>query len=90
MRFLTAAILSISFAVGSAEAAEAAKKKPSRVKAMFRSVGALAGGSLLADPYQEVRTASAKNVTPSSEQSGRASEKPAPPAEKSEKPQPPK
>ena len=86
MRFLTAVILSISFAVGSADAAEPAKKKPSRMKTMFRSVGALAGGALLADPYQEVK---AKHVTPS-EKSGRGSEKPAPPAEKSEKPQPPK
>jgi hypothetical protein len=91
MKFLTAAILSISLLVPGAIGAEAAKKKPSRLKSMFRSVGVFAGNSILADPYQDVRSTrnrSSNNVMPAAAgQSSRATEKQAQPVEKSEAPQ---
>jgi hypothetical protein len=90
MRFLSAAILSISLLVPGAIGAEAAKKKPSRARSFFHSVGAFAAGTVLVDPYQEVRStrnrSSSHNVMPAAEQSSPATETQAPPAEKSEKP----
>lgn len=90
MRFLTAAILSISLLVPGAIGSQA--KKPSRFKSIVRSVGAFAGNSLLADPYQDVQTStrnrrSGNRAMPAAEKSSPENEKQPPPAERSETPQ---
>lgn len=94
MRFLTALVLSISFAAAGANAAETAvKQKSSRAKSILRAMGSLGGGLVLVDPYQEVRPSSkkaAKPAAPSAPESAPVSETLLPPTEKSETPQPPK
>ena len=90
MRFLSALVLSISFAVTGANGAEPAEKvKQSRGKSILRAVGSFSAGLLLADPYQEVRSSkkTAKPAEPSPLRSAPESEKQQPPAEKSETPQ---
>jgi hypothetical protein len=94
MRFLTALILSISFAVAGENASEGASKpKQSRGKSILRAIGNFGGSLVLSDPYQEVRS-SKKSVrqqpATSPSQSAPESETPQPPAEKSETHQPQK
>ena len=92
MRFLTAAILSISLAVAGQNADEqTAKTKQSRSRSFLRAVGSFGGSMVLTDPYQEVGT-SKKAAKPelSTFQSVPANGTPQQPVEKSETPQPQK
>lgn len=92
MRFLTAVILSISFAVAGENASSGTAEKPktSRTKSFFRSLGSFGGGLVVDDPYQEVRRSSRKQVvkpaSASTSESAPLNETLQPPAEKSETP----
>lgn len=96
MRFVTALILSISFAVAGENATTGTAEKPttSRTKSFFRTLGSFGGGLVVDDPYQEVRRSSPKQVvrpaSASTSESAPSTETLQPPVEKSETPQPQK
>jgi hypothetical protein len=93
MRFVTALILTISFAVASETASSGTNKaKQSRGKSIFRAMGSFGGSMILSDPYQEVRTPkkAIKQPATSPSRSVPENETLQPPAEKSETPQPQK